>query len=132
MDIAKARQPRHAFVQAWIVLHGAGAEREQAGVDAIVLLAQAHIVPHGFRLAKAWQSQRGAPGEPALPVGKAWRLLDVDTGGVEAADFEDQAFFDGQRAIAAKGLRRTGNGFSRPRRPTLAVQHSSTSRSALA
>ena len=44
MDVREAGQPRHLLVQARIVLHRAGAQRKDAGVDGIILLAQADIM----------------------------------------------------------------------------------------
>src|SRR5262245_11969467 len=132
MNVAEARQPRHALIQTWIVLHGAGAEREQTGVDAVVPLAQAHVVPHRYRLGERWLTQRRAPGELAEAGSKARWLLEVDTRGLDTADFKDQTFLDGQRAVAAEGVGRARNSLPRRRRPALSIQHSSTSRSALA
>ena len=53
MNVAEARQPRQLFVDAGIMLHRAGAERIEPGVDGIILLRQAHVVSQGFRLAEA-------------------------------------------------------------------------------
>ena len=70
MDVREARQPRHLLVQARIVLHGARAEREDAGVDGVVLLAQADVVadrppaPTGRagRWGRCAQGRRGGSG----------------------------------------------------------------------
>ena len=56
MHVGEARQARHALVEARIVLHGAGAEREEARVDAVVHLAEAHVVAHGLGLGEARQA----------------------------------------------------------------------------
>ena len=65
MDVAEAGQPRHALVEAGIVLHGAGAERKQPGVDAEVLLRQAHVMAHGLGLGEAGQADVALALEPA-------------------------------------------------------------------
>src|SRR5262245_34430593 len=132
MDVGKAWQARHAFIEARVVFHCAGTEREQAGVDAVVLLAEPHVMTHRLGLAQARQSQWRAPGQRAEPGCKGGRLLDIDAGRLAAADFEDEAFLDGQSVIAAEGIERSCDGFSRRCRPALTVQHASTSWSALA
>src|SRR5262245_3452202 len=132
MDVAEARQPRHALVEARVVLHRAGAQRKQAGIDAVVFLAETHVVAHRFRLTEARQRQRLTPCELAEPGSKAGRLIDVDARGVAAADLEDQAFFDGERAVAAEGVDGLRTGVHRRGRPALTVLHHKTSLSALA
>ena len=128
MDVAEARQPRHALVEARVVLHGAGAEREQPGVDAEVLLGEAHVVAHGLGLAEARQADRRLALECAEARGEFRGLRQVDARGVRAADLEDQRLLDGEPAVAAEGLAACGLRRARPRRPSLSVQHGSTSR----
>ena len=65
MDVGEAGKPRHLLVEARIVLHGARAERIDAGVDAVVGARQAHVVAHRLRLAQAWKSDRRGPLERA-------------------------------------------------------------------
>ena len=59
MDVGEARQPRHLLVEARIVLHRAGAEREEAGVDAVVLLRT------GARSGASSRARRGRAGRSA-------------------------------------------------------------------
>src|SRR5262245_65533378 len=101
MDVAEARQPRHALVEARVVLHRAGAQRKQAGIDAVVFLAETHVVAHRFRLTEARQAQRLTPCELAEPGSKAGRLIDVDARGVSAGGLADRPFLDGEGAVAA-------------------------------
>src|SRR5262245_3528490 len=132
MDVAEARQPRHALVEARIVFHRARTQREQAGIDAVVFLAETHIVPHRFRLAETRQPQRLTPCKLAEPGSKAGRLVEVDARGVGAAALENQALFDGERTVAAEGVDDLSTGLHRRRCPALTVQHHSTSLRALA
>src|SRR5262249_38084958 len=127
MDVAEARQPRHALVEARIVFHRARTQREQAGIDAVVFLAETHGVPHRFRLAEAGQPQRLAPCMLAEPGSKAGWLVEVDARGVGAANLEDQRLFDGERAVAAEGIDDLSTGIHRLGWPALTVQHHSTS-----
>ena len=68
MDVGEARQPRHLLVQARIVLHRARAQRKDAGVDGVVLLAQADVVADGLRLRQAGQADGVAALKPAEAV----------------------------------------------------------------
>ena len=106
MDVAEARQPRHLLVQARIVLHGAGAERKEAGVDAVVHARQPHVVAHRLRLGEARQADRSLRSRPPSRGAKCRRLVEIDAGHLGAADLEDQRFLDAQRAVAGEGLRR--------------------------
>src|SRR5688572_32438295 len=49
MNIRKARQPRHFLVQARVMFHGAGTQRIESAVDAIVLLRKARVMAHHLR-----------------------------------------------------------------------------------
>jgi hypothetical protein len=68
MEVAEARQARHALVQPGIVLHRAGAERKQPRVDAVIHLAEADVVPHRLRFGEARSPIGVAPLKPA----QAW------------------------------------------------------------
>ena len=103
MNVADAGQPRHALVEAGIVLHGAGAEREQPGVDAEVLLRQAHVMAHGLGLGEAGQADLALALEPAETRRERLRLVEIDAGRVDAADLEDQRLLLLQRAVAGEG-----------------------------
>ena len=74
MDVGEAGQPRHALVEARVVLHGAGAERKQPGVDGVVLLATA-------ARSGAWpRARRGRAGRSA-PCARARRGAGVNVSG---------------------------------------------------
>ena len=64
MHVAEARQPRHLLVQPRIVLHGAGAERKHAGVDAVVHAREPHIMAHRLPAPRG-PAGRSAPCAPA-------------------------------------------------------------------
>jgi hypothetical protein len=103
MDVADARQPRHALVEARIVLHGAGAEWEEPGVDAEILLGQAHIVAHGLGLGEARQADPTLALELAEAVREWLGLVEIDPGRVVAADLEDQRLLLLEGAVAGEG-----------------------------
>ncbi len=113
MDVREARQPRHLLVQARIVLHGAGAEREDAGVDGIVFLRKAHIVPDRVGLGQAGKAYGVLALASAKPRFRFFGRLEIDAARFRAADLENQRLLDLQRAIAresvgvARGLRRS-------------------------
>ncbi len=126
MNVADARQPRHCLVQARIVLHRAGPERKHAGVDAVILLREPHVMAHRFRLAQAGKADGRFALQPAETRHNVRGVLEVDAARVDAADFEDQVFLDRQSAIAGEGgmlrrVRRAGVG-----RPVLPVHHSTS------
>ena len=58
-------QRRDALVQAWVVLHRAGAERVEAGVEVEVALGDAHVVAHDLGLGDLGQPRRRAPAQRA-------------------------------------------------------------------
>ncbi len=105
MDVGEARQPRHLLVEARIVLHRAGAERIEPGVDRIVLARQPHVMAQRLRLGEAGQAdgvrRACAPSRSA----KSARLVDVDAGRLGAADLEQQRLLDVEAAIAGEGAR---------------------------
>ena len=101
VDIGKAGQPRDFFVEARIVLHCAAAEREKAQINAVILAAEAGVMPNGFRLCQADKTNWLLALETAEAVGMAGvDLGQVDTGRLRMADFEQQRLFEHQRAIA--------------------------------
>src|SRR5262245_19452843 len=131
MNVAKARQPRHALIETQVVLHRARAERKEPGVNAIVFLAEPHVVAHRFRFAEAGQARWLAPGEPTQTRCNACRLVDVDARRIGAADLKDQAFLNGQRTVAAEGFNGAAHALRRRCWPALTVRHHNPSRSAL-
>ena len=56
MEVADAGEARHLLVDARIVLHGARAQRVDAHVDGVVLLAEPRVVLHDLRLGQARQA----------------------------------------------------------------------------
>ena len=106
VDVRKARQPRNPLVQPRIVLHGAGAEREEAGVDAVILLRETRVVAHDRRLGEARQADGFGARKPAQPV-RALRLRPVHADRAGAVLLEDQRLLDPEPEIA--GDRVVGN-----------------------
>ena len=82
VDVGEAGQPRHLLVEARVVLHGARAERIDAGVDGVVLLAEAHVVAHRLRLGEAGQIDRRRARVPAEARARCGRLRQIDAGGL--------------------------------------------------
>jgi hypothetical protein len=102
VDVGEARQARHLLVQARVVLHRARAQRIQRQVDGVVLLAQAHVVAHGFRLGQARQADRRGADQVAQIIG--WRgVRQVDAGLVPGVQFEDQRLVLQQAAGPGQG-----------------------------
>ncbi len=130
MDVGKARHPGDFLVEPRIVLHRAAAEREQAKVDRVILPAEPRIMAHRLGLAEAGDAHRAAAFETGQPVSLrrqgpivgacvkrcGWVMgtclrrctapIEIDAGRFGRADFEDQRFFEHQRAIARAGGRR--------------------------
>ena len=136
MDVAEARQPRHLLVEARVVLHGARAQRIDAGVDGVVLLAEAHVVAHRLRLGEAGQIERRACGHDCR-VASLSRLRrssprrQVNAGDLGAADLEDQRLLDLKPAVGGEGgVAGEVVGVGGRGRAALVVQHQSTSFSA--
>ena len=104
MNVREAWKPRHFLVQARIMLHRARTQREDAGVDGIVLLREAHIVADGLRLGKS----RQADGFAALQAAKAGLallgFLKIDPARLDRADLENERFLDRKAAIAGEGV----------------------------
>src|SRR5260370_7314916 len=74
MDGGEGWAAGHVFIEAVVVLHGAGAERRGPGGDRVVLLRQASEVAHHLRLAEPGESDHAAPLEAAEAVAKRPRL----------------------------------------------------------
>ena len=91
VNVRKARQAGQLFIQPRIVFHRAAAQREQAKINGIILLRQAHVVAHGLRLRQARQAGRNLAGDTAQAAGTVFRRWQVNTGRVFGADLEDQA-----------------------------------------
>ena len=66
---AKPGQPRGALVDARVVLHRAGAERVEAGVDAEVAVGQVREVAHDLVLGQLGQARRLLAGERGRNLG---------------------------------------------------------------
>jgi hypothetical protein len=130
VDVGEARQARHLLVEAGIVLHRAGAEREEPGVDAVVLLAEAHIMAHRLGLGEAGQADLTLPGMLAEAALELRRLVDVDAGGLMMADLEDQRLDLLEGLVAGEGLVTLALALASLGGTSLTVQHHSTSASA--
>ena len=104
MDVGKAGQPRHLLVEARIVLHRARAERIDAHVDGVVLLAEPHVVAHRLRLGEAGKVDRRFAAMLSEAVAFRCGHVDVDAGDLRAADLEEQRLLDGEPAIAGEGF----------------------------
>ena len=111
------------LVEARIVLHRAGAEREEPGVDAVVLLRQAHIVAHRLGLGEAGKADLALALERAEARLEGRGLVEIDAGRLGAADLEDQRLLLHQGAVAGEGRMRGGRGLAGRGGPSLAVEH---------
>ena len=78
VQIGKAGQPRHLFVEARVVLHRARAERIEAAVDRVVFLREPGEVADHLRLAEAGQADRPLPLKPAEATAMRRRLGKID------------------------------------------------------
>ena len=67
VDVRESGQPRHFLVEAGIVLHRAGAQRIDPGVDRIIVARQAHVMADRLGLVEAGQivPRFGARAAPA-------------------------------------------------------------------
>src|SRR5579871_3846765 len=95
MDVGKTGQARHALIEPRVVLHGARAERKDAKVDGVVLLAEANIVAHHFRLSQAGKARRRRARDAAQTIlgigGALFRLWQVNAGLFGRADLKYQS-----------------------------------------
>src|SRR6185437_14797760 len=101
MEVGEARQSRQLLVEPRIVLHGARAQRIEAGVDGVVLLRQPGEMAYHLRLAEARQADRPTPAQAAQPVGDLGRLGQVDAAAPGLVALEEQRLLDLEAAIAA-------------------------------
>ncbi len=58
VNVSDAWQLSNDFVHAWVVLHGAGTQRIEAGIDAKVTLGKPRVMADHFRLRKARPASR--------------------------------------------------------------------------
>ena len=121
MNIGKAGQACHRLVEAGIMLHRAGAERINPGVDRIIQPRQPHVMTHCLWLAQARKASRFLPFEWAEPMFKWQRLVEIDAGNFRPAYFEDKPFLDFKAAIAGEGFRCWRTAASAEWRRTLAA-----------
>ena len=110
MQIADAGQPRHLLVDPGIVLHGARAQRIDAHVDGVVLLAEPRVVLHHLRLRKARQADLAGAAQSVQAVLDLRWLRQVDAAAAGLTHLEDQRLLDLQRAIAGESGGRRGIG----------------------
>src|SRR5689334_13307143 len=114
------------------MLHGAGAQRIQAGVDGIVHPRQAHIMADHFRLAETGKTDRTLAALAAETCVRYTHIGQVDAGGA-MTQFKDQRFFMIQAAITRDGRDTRRKGFATAGGATLIVHaHHKTSCNALA
>src|SRR3569832_530955 len=133
VDVAEARQPRHLLVEARVVLHRAGAERIEPGIDRVVHARQAHIVTDYLRLREARQTDRPLEALAAEARLAHLHVGDVDAGHARAAELEDQALFMVEPAVAGDRGELIDVGRARRCGAALLVHgHDTTSASALA
>lgn len=107
VNIGKAGHPRHFFIQARIMLHGAGAKREQPQIDGVILTAEASVMAHRLRFRKTRQACWRSAFQPAQPRRRRVRIRrrQVNAATLAGANLEDQPLFQHQCAIAGGGLR---------------------------
>ena len=104
VDVGKTGQPRDLLIEARVVLHRAGTERERPKIDGIVLPRQARVMTHGFGLRQTRQrhallSKEARQRRKRLRFG----VIEIDATFAFAAEFEDQRLFQHQALVAAGG-----------------------------
>jgi hypothetical protein len=104
MQIGEAGEAGDGLVQPRIVLHRARAERIDAHVDGVILLAETDVVAHGVRLGEAGQADRRLASVSAEAVALRVRHVDVDARRFQPSELEEERLFDGERTIAGEGL----------------------------
>src|SRR5260370_7602202 len=125
MDGGEGWAAGHVFIEAVVVLHGAGAERRGPGGDRVVLLRQASEVAHHLRLAEPGESDHAAPLEAAEAVAKRRRLGKVDPAMPRRILLEDHRLFALQPPGAADRFHRPSPiiHFATPPRPAPTLPH---------
>src|SRR5262249_12558182 len=103
MDIREAREPRHPLVETRVMFHCAGAQWIQPGIDRVILLREARVVPHHLWLREAGQADRALARDAAEPALDSRRLGQVDAGPTGRVLLEDEQLLDLETAIAADG-----------------------------
>src|SRR5262249_2195556 len=103
-EIADAGQSRHLLVESRIVLHGARAQRIDAQVDGVVLLAEPRVVLHDLRLGKTGQANLAGALEAIQAILHLRRVRQGDAAAPGLAHLEDQRLLDLQAAIAGEGV----------------------------
>ena len=93
VNIAKARQARHFFVEAWIMLHGARAKRIETRINGMVFLAEAHEMAHRFRLRQTRQVDVSSRRAIAKARSYLWHFVEVDAAILIRANFKNQRLF---------------------------------------
>src|SRR6185503_13643524 len=127
MQVANAGQPRDLLVDPRIVLHGARAQRVDAHVDGIVLLAEPRVVLHHLRLAEARQADLATAAQAVEAILHLRRLRQVDAAAPRLAHLEDQRLLDLQRLVAGEGRGRRRSPRDDAAGAALAAVHHSTS-----
>src|SRR5882762_8599170 len=103
MEVADAGQAGHLLVDPGIVLHGARAQRIDAHVDGVVLLAEPRVVLHHLRFAEPRQADLAGAAQPVQAILDLGRLRQVDAAAARLAHLEDQRLLDLQRAVTGEG-----------------------------
>src|SRR6185437_5210151 len=106
MQVTDAGQPRDLLVDPRVVLHGARAQRVDAHVDGVVLLAEPRVVLHYLRLAESGQADLARAAQAVQAILHLWRFWQVDAATPRLAQLEDQRLLDLQRLVAGVGGRR--------------------------
>src|SRR5207245_1451734 len=78
VDVGEAGQASQLFIEARVVLHRAGAERVETGIDRVVLLRQASEMAHDLRLAEPGEPYLALPLQAAEAIAKRCWLGQVD------------------------------------------------------
>ncbi len=104
MNVGEARKSRHLLVEARIMLHRAGAERENAGVDGVILLRQADIMAYGLRLRKPRQTNGLAPRENSEPRFGLQRLFEIDAARRRRPDLENERLLNRKTPVTREGV----------------------------
>ena len=130
MHVGEAGQASDFFVQPGIMLHRAGAERVDPGVDRIIHARQPDVVADRLRLGQPRQADRRDARMFAEPIGEGLRRVDVDPGRIQPPALEDQRLLHFEGAIAGEGPAGDRRRFARLRRASLLVHGCLTRESA--